>query len=444
MDNRGLPFKRIAGAFLLATTIAVSLPLTASAENCNDGHDDCGWLSVERRREQFPKNFAYFLYPIAGSIPGLGTASGAGATMANIMESNVDFTGFYVDGEFTATGVAVTDIHLMPEFLVGNLGSYTYKVSPMIFRRGMDSSKDDYILPFWEGYSNVGQLALTFAQRRYEFYVRFMNSSGQLSKMLDKDHNEFSNIDKSTHTENALNIGFSMDMTDDVQDPRRGLRVEGVRRSTFERQYMLSQFDVYDLNLTGYLPVGQASTWVFNAFYSTAEKVGSATTDREELRSAIGLNCGSITDPGQKTQCEATENQYLDDRVAYNSYGMSTFLGGTQRLRAYPNGRYFAGKSVFYGTEFRYNITEERTLMDWIFLRGLRTNLQLAFFGELGGVADSDGELHNRMRPAYGAGFRALFSGVTIRFDVGFGDEGVQTQLFLDYPWSVFSIDRQG
>ena len=431
-------------AVLLAALVVLSLPAVALAEQDAAEGDDGGPLSIDRRRPQFSKDFAYFVYPIAGNIPGLGTAAGVGATVANIMQTNADFTGFYVDGDFKATGAVAGDLHLLTERLVASVGSYTYKVSPMIFRRGMDSSKDDYILPFWDGYSNLGQLTLTFSERRYEFYARYMNSSGSLTKMLDKNHNEFSNIDKSTHTENSLSMGFTLDFTDDVQDPRNGLRIEGVRRSTFERQFMTSQFDIYDLNFTGYLPIGQSSTWVFNGFYSSAEKQSSASTDRNELKNAIGLNCGAIVDPAAKAQCEATEQQFLDDRIAFNQYGMATWLGGTQRLRAYPNGRFFAGKTMFYGTEFRLNITEEKTLMDWFILRGLRTNLQLAFFAEAGSVADSNADLYDKMRYSYGAGFRALFSGVTIRLDVGMGDEGAQVQLFLDYPWSVLSIDRPG
>ena len=424
--------------------LSLLLPSIGFAEEAGDGADVKESHYIERRRDQFSKDFAYFVYPIAGSIPGLGTASGVGATVANIKETNVDFTGFYIDGDFHATGLAITDLHIIPERLVLNAGSYTYKVSPMVFRRGIFSSKDDYILPFFEGQSTPAQLTMTFSERRYEVYARFMNSSGSLTKVLDKNHNEFSNIDKSVHTENSLNLGFTVDITDDVQDPRKGGRVEGVRRSTFGQQYMTSQFDVYDLNLTAYFPVGVSSTWVFNTFYSAAEKVASASTDRTEVQNALGLSCAAYTDPEAKAQCEVAQQQFLDDRVAHNQYGEATWLGGTQRLRAYPNGRYFGGKVIFYGTELRLNLTDERTLVDWYLLRGLRTNFQVAFFGELGSVAETNADLHVKLRPSYGAGFRALFSGVTIRLDLAFGDEGGQLQLFLDYPWSMFSIDRPG
>lgn len=399
---------------------------------------------VERRRDQFNADYSYFVYPIAGNVPGLGVASGVGATLANIGETQTDFTGFYITGDFTAGGATLLDVHLIDRLLIFNTGVYTYKVAPKVFRRGIDSDKNDYILPFFEGDAAVAQLTLTFDERRYELYTRWLTSGGKLDRVLDRNGAEFGSIDKSLQTENVLNLGFTADITDDVQDPRDGWRVEGVRRSPMEQRFMSSKFDIYDLNLTAYMPVGSTSTWAFNAFYSSAERQSAATTDRATLQSAIGLQCAAIPDPAAQAQCRATETQFLDDRIAYNEYGVATPLGGTQRLRSYPNGRFFGGKAVSYGTELRWNLTEERTLVDWFILRGLRTNLQLALFGEAGSVADAWNDLHRRFRYSYGGGFRALFSGVTIRFDIGFGDEGAEMQLFLDYPWSVFSVDRPG
>lgn len=439
---------RVILAFVVAFPMCASL---AMADEPNVANGGCFDESVQpedgspaRRREQYCRDFAYFVYPIVGSVPGLGSATGGGATLANIGNGYTDFTGFYVDGDFTAAGATLLDIHIIEKLLVFNTGAYAYKVAPKIFRRGIDSDTSDYILPFFEGNSAIAQLALTFDERRREFYIRWVNSSGKLSRLLDKYGNEFSNADKSLRTENALNIGFTLDITDDQQDPRKGWRVEGVRRSPMEENFMMSKFDTYDLNLTGYLPMGSSSTWAFNAFYSAAVRQSAATTDRAVLKEAIGLQCAEYTDPSARAACEAAESQFLDDRIAYNEYGIATPLGGTQRLRSYPNGRFFGGKSVSYGTEFRWNLTEERTMMDWVFLRGLRTNLQAAFFAEAGSVADEWGDLHSKFRYSYGAGFRALLSGVTLRLDVGFGDEGMEAQFFLDYPWSVFSIDRPG
>src|SRR5512146_2856223 len=63
-------------------------------------------LSIERRRDQFGKDFGYFIYPLASKIPGLGTAEGAGATVLNIAGTDTNFTGFKLVGGFEASGCA--------------------------------------------------------------------------------------------------------------------------------------------------------------------------------------------------------------------------------------------------------------------------------------------------------------------------------------------------
>jgi hypothetical protein len=58
-------------------------------------------------------------------------------------------------------------------------------------------------------------------------------------------------------------------------------------------------------------------------------------------------------------------------------------------------------------------------------------------------VADHAGVLSDG-RDSYGIGFRVILSGVIIRLDFAGGDEGAQTQLFITYPWSMFSVDNPG
>jgi hypothetical protein len=45
---------------------------------------------------------------------------------------------------------------------------------------------------------------------------------------------------------------------------------------------------------------------------------------------------------------------------------------------------------------------------------------------------------------SYGVGARLILSGVTIRLDVANGSEGATSQLFITYPWSMFSVDNPG
>ena len=49
--------------------------------------------------------------------------------------------------------------------------------------------------------------------------------------------------------------------------------------------------------------------------------------------------------------------------------------------------------------------------------------------------------LTDRFKYTYGAGFRMLFEGVTLRADLATGSEGTEMILFIDYPFSMYSVD---
>ncbi|MBF0292875.1 MAG: hypothetical protein HQK86_12045, partial [Nitrospinae bacterium] len=120
-------FNKLAPAFLI-----LCLFLTPSAVCADDGT----LYGMERRRDQFAKDFAYFLYPISGKVPGIGTAYGAGATIANIAGTDTDFTGFYVKGDFEASGAVIANYHLIDERLILDIANYTAKVAPQSYKRG--------------------------------------------------------------------------------------------------------------------------------------------------------------------------------------------------------------------------------------------------------------------------------------------------------------------
>ena len=133
-----------------------------------------GNAAVERRRDQFGKDFGYYVYPIAGEIPGLGTAAGAGASVLNFAGGDTDFTGYYIDGDFRARGAALLDYHIIPQRLIFDVGYNDYLVAPIVYDRGIQSDPDDVIYPKAEGSYLLGQLTLTFEQRRYEIFARLL------------------------------------------------------------------------------------------------------------------------------------------------------------------------------------------------------------------------------------------------------------------------------
>ena len=57
-------------------------------------------------------------------------------------------------------------------------------------------------------------------------------------------------------------------------------------------------------------------------------------------------------------------------------------------------------------------------------------------------AADRTEDLNKDGRVNYGICARLILSGVIIRFELANGSEGTQSQLFITYPWSMFSVDK--
>jgi hypothetical protein len=90
----------------------------------------------------------------------------------------------------------------------------------------------------------------------------------------------------------------------------------------------------------------------------------------------------------------------IDNMVAENSYGTASALGGFSRLRSYSQGRYKGAHTLFFGSEIRWNLTEERKPFDIGIMKDVRTLLQLALFYEAGVTSDTLSDLsdHSMLR----------------------------------------------
>lgn len=399
---------------------------------------------VERRKDQFGRDFGYYLYPIAGEIPGMGRAAGVGASVLNMRDGDTDFTGYYVRGDIKATGAALLDYHIVPQRLIFDIGYNDYRVAATAYKRGIDSDPTDVIYPKVEGAYLLGQMTLTFDQRRYEIFARMLSGRHRLLDVLDKNKQAFAGVDTSMDSGNSYSLGGTLDLTDDRVDPRNGVRLEFSSRLPNGRNPDMSEYFVNDYNLTGYLPTRKWDTLVFNLFYSRAHVTHEGLTDYALLQQRHGLNCTQYPAGPDRTACQSTEAKLLEGMLANNQHGTATSLGGTQRLRSYDNGRFYAGQALSYGAEYRWNLTDERTPFDIYVAKGVRTGIQLAAFWERGMVADEFDKLFKEGRQSYGIGARVVLSGVIIRFDLAHGREGMQSQLWITYPWSMFSVDNPG
>jgi hypothetical protein len=114
-------------------------------------------------------------------------------------------------------------------------------------------------------------------------------------------------------------------------------------------------------------------------------------------------------------------------------------LGGLERMRGYPEGRFSDRSAVYYAAEYRH-IPNWNSLRDigWLNRRHARVNwLQYVMGLELGRVADEFdlGTLHSDMKVVGLVGLRAMVNTLVVRADVGMSDEGGAVQMTIDHPF---------
>lgn len=392
------------------------------------------WLP-DRRKSQFQSETGYAILPYPYSLPGIGSGiTGIGA-VNNAFNSYTDIYAVLLAGDVRGAAVGVSEIHLVPENLFLDFG-FT-DINRATFRsyneRGMGSDPDSYtnieVASVW---ANGGRMTASLYKRRLEFYAARFLVGASIKNIRDKDGNVIITAEDGGKLRAAQNIfGARADLTDDFSDPRRGFRID-ISGWNAPRQDSGPEFTLVDVNTTAYFPMGKRSTWALNYLQSDAIMRKKGETDRAVLENELGINCSAISDSADRESCD----EYIDNVIAANRYGNASNLGGFNRLRAYPEGRYHGAHTRFLGTEFRWNLTEEFTPFNLYLIKDVRTTFQVAFFLEIGTIADRHKDLWDETRLAAGAGARVITaSGVVFRGDIAFGEEGVAPSLWFDYPW---------
>jgi hypothetical protein len=416
----------------ICTSIFLAVVLAAQPAFAEDS------FPPERRKPQFSKDLGYYVFPMPYSIPGVGEGIGVAAIGMNLGGTYTDVFGFGLAGGLPGWGIGVADIHVVPRTVILDVSSIHFGTSTITSyqQRGMETGEHDFSYLEFEEYGfSGGRLTVTFADRRFELYSGGYLIGSQLDKVLDQNSNTIIDVAGSpTWRTKVYGAGVRTDLTDDYYDPRRGVRLDVGR--WWSPPATMSDPDFYrmEYSATAYLPLGRRSTWVFNYFRSDAKVTRQGETDPAVIEQEQGLDCAGLT--GQdRVRCD----QVVQNIVAANTYGTATGLGGTSRLRSYPEGRYSGAHVVFYGTEVRWNLTEEAHPFDIFIAKDIRTVLQVALFYELGSAADLREDLGDLYRPSYGAGFRMVTaSGIVLRADVATGREGIETTILFGYPWESF------
>lgn len=394
-------------------------------------------FDIERRKDQVNTTPGYFIFPAPYSIPGVGEGLAFVGLINNINKTETDFLINFLTGDVEGIGLGILSYDV-PQYPI-QLDLFQQSLSSASVRgyssRGMNSDKDDFIN------INVGETSFTalrstttFFEKKFEVYLSYYVNSYTLDSLTDDDGNliaDSSNAGKQKF--DSLSTGYMIDYTDDRIDPRVGIRYD------FSLDYALdvpsdsANYYTTNHNLTGYIPIGNISTLTFNYFRSDAHVLSKGETDFNTLQSS-GFDCSSLTGT-KKTQCE----DQIYTTIAANTYGTATSLGGRSRLRSYPEGRFQGAHTEFYGTELRWNLTEETTPFNIWFMKDIRTSIQTAFFYERGSVADKVEDLGKDEKQSFGAGIRLVTgSGLVYRMDIAFGDEDYEYTVIVNYPWESF------
>lgn len=397
-----------------------------------------------RRVEQFKKESSYAILPIPYSIPGIGNGLGVGAGFNNMFETYIDTYALAIFGDVEGKAVGFTDIHLIEKRLIFDIGySEISKAAFSInYSRGMtgDEDPEDFDTAEISDTSYAGgMLTLTFAERMFEIYAQQYTGKSKLERIRDKEGNILVEVEDPREESITISLGnVVFDFTDDRHDPRAGFRYHYSRNFPEEPEEGNPHYYTVDINATLYIPLLTNSTFVTNYFQSDAYMIEQGETDRDAIAEDADLETCDPTDADYEVCQEAREN-YIDLIEASNRYGDASSLGGLSRLRSFTSMRYRGAHTRFYGGEFRWNLTDEKTSFDILFMKDLRTSIQLAFFHEMGTIADKTEDLFEETRHSTGIGIRAVMgSGLVYRLDVATGEEGVGYALFLGYPWDIF------
>ncbi len=427
--------RRAAGRLVLAACMLGPFASVAFADDPSFG----GLSAPERRRDQFPKDFGYAAFPYPYRLPGIGSGLSLVAGALNIDDTYTDAYGIVFGGDVKGGAAGVGDIHLIPRKLILDLGysSISKAAFQSYAQRGMNTAKDDFrLLEVGDTEYYGARMTATLYDRRFETYGALYEGASRVKSIRDKDGNLIVEAQNPPRDRGHTTLlGARLDLTDDYTDPRTGLRLNVTRTQSPPRGSGPDSY-VMDYNTTAYVPFGRRNTLALNLLRSDAFVTRQGETDRAALQQQLGLNCGLITDPSQQRFC----NEVIDTTIANNRFGTATSLGGFDRLRSYPQGRFKGAHTLFFGAEYRWNLTDERTPFDIFVMKGVRTSIQLAFFYETGVTSDTRSDLYRRndMRDSYGTGLRIVTaSGVVLRADLAHGKEGFSSAIFIGYPWEL-------
>lgn len=387
----------------------------------------------ERRKNQFPDSPAHLVVPLPYSYPGIGNGFFLMGNFSNVYETT-DILAMFVAGDAGGYILQFDEVPIVSKRL---FVKYYYQdikraqVNQYDVRGIEGTSKNEYtLLDVSLARQKVADFNLTFFDRRLNFLYQREDNEYGVKAIRDYQGNLITALDY--HSKEAKDtFGISLDLTDDYMDPLKGIAFSLQYQNQPKSTANDPSFYVMSYNTSLYLPMLETDTLVLNYFQSDAHVTSIGNTDPVEIRQELGFNCAPLD-----TACLQSEQKLVDAFINMRTNGTSASLGGKDRLRSYPQGRFNGGHSAFVGVEYRLNFKQEVKPFDYLFWKDVRTGLQVAFFGEVGSVSEKSGDLWKQYRSSYGVGLRLVAaSGAVYRADLAKGVEGSEFTMMFAYPW---------
>jgi len=393
-------------------------------------------LIPERRQDQNPTEPAHLVVPLPYNKPGIGGGVVLLGTLTNVAETTADISAVFVGGEAEGTILNGSEIPLYSDVLFLNFSLQDIDkatVNNYSIRGIGNSVKNDFtILNLSVANETDVGLNLTFYERRLNFNYSYKKFEYQIDAIRDNSGALITRLGQPfVNSGDSEKLGFSVDLTDDYLDARKGFRLDVAYQ--VHKAVSIKQPDFYtiDFNLLGYIPMLGTDTLVLNYYQSDAHVRRKGNTDPTSIRAELNSNCAA-----NDTVCLTTEQSLVDNYIKARTYGTSSSLGGDLRLRSFPQSRYQGAHTAFAGIEYRWNISQEVKPFDYFIWKDVRTGVQVAFFAEVGSVSETPSTLWNEKRYSVGTGFRLIAaSGAVYRADIATGDEGSELIVIFDYPW---------
>jgi hypothetical protein len=390
----------------------------------------------DRRKDQFPVSPAHLVVPLPYSYPGVGEGFFLMGNFSNVLETTTDFLAMYVTGDAGGYILQLDEAPIVDRRLYAKL--YYQNINKAVVNqydtRGMDNTgKDDYtLIEATLALEKNAEINLTFFDRRLNFLYQYSDHAFEVTAIRDHNGVLIKSLDQPYRGESSdESYGISVDLTDDYLDPLKGMRFNLHYKDFPAKIAADPSFYVTTYNLSYYMPTLETDTLVFNYFQSDAHVTRKGNTNPTDIRQELGFNCAPLD-----IQCLDSEQKLVDVFINSRTYGTSASLGGKERLRSYPQGRFQGGHSAFLGMEYRWNFKQEVAPFNYLFWKDVRTGLQVAFFGEAGSVSERAGDLWQETRYSYGTGLRLVAaSGSVYRADIAYGNEGSELTVFFMYPW---------